>query len=129
MNVDVHEKVFSRRTTLRWSSELIVLVYWARYLPPPLDKFIFKAADWLREKDDQRRDSMLKMSNAVGKFVQEQDEKYADGMLKDMSDSVDENMKDIRGSIYQSGNCAQVRYVWVVLSAGKWHSYTLYAFP
>ena len=101
----------AKRGAARFQLVEIQLSRVARYLPPPLDKFIFKAADWLREKDDQRRDSMLKMSNAVGKFVQEQDEKYADGMLKDMSDSVDENMKDIRGSIYQSGNCAQVRYV------------------
>ena len=104
----------AKRGAARFQLVEIQLSRVARYLPPPLDKFIFKAADWLREKDDQRRDSMLKMSNAVGKFVQEQDEKYADGMLKDMSDSVDENMKDIRGSIYQSGNCAQVRNLFLV---------------
>lgn len=79
----------------------------ARSMPAPVDRILFNVADWLRERDDQRRSTMLKASQAVGDFVQEQDEKLTDGMMRRASEGMEVNMKDIRGSIYQAGNCAQ----------------------
>mmetsp|Transcript_17405 Transcript_17405/g.33031 ORF Transcript_17405/g.33031 Transcript_17405/m.33031 type:complete len:499 (+) Transcript_17405:70-1566(+) len=79
----------------------------ARFMPAPLDKILFKAADWIREQDDRRREAMLKASQAVNDFMHEQDEKLTDGMMRRASEGMEVNMKDIRGSIYQAGNCAQ----------------------
>ena len=79
----------------------------ARVMPAPLDKFLFRVADWIRDQDDKRREAVLKASRAVSDFMHEQDERFTDGMMQRASEGMETNMKDIRGSIYQAGICAQ----------------------
>jgi len=79
----------------------------ARTLPAPLDRYMYNLADWIRERDDDRREAMLKASQSVQTFAKEQDQKYLDGQATEMMDDMDRQMKSVRNSLYQSGNCAQ----------------------
>jgi hypothetical protein len=79
----------------------------ARYIPAPFDRFLFRAADWIRGQDDKRRAAMLKASQAVNDFVQKQEERLTDRKITDMIQDTEEHIMDVRRTIYQSGNCAQ----------------------
>jgi hypothetical protein len=79
----------------------------ARYIPAPFGRFLFGTADWIRGQDGKRRAAMLKASQAVNDFVQKQDERLTDRKITDMIQDTEENIMDVRRTIYQSGNCAQ----------------------
>lgn len=97
----------ARRGAARFQLVEVQFSHMARYVPAPLDKMLFGLADWIREQDDRRRDAMLKASQAVSVFVQEQDELLTEGMLRQATEGVEVNVKDIRGSLYKAANCAQ----------------------
>ena len=101
----------SRRGAARFQLVEVQFSRLARVLPSPVDKFFYGIADWIREKDDQRREGVVStfkaMSNSMSEFVAQQDERFTNGALQRAQEDMEENMKDIRGSIYQSGNCAQ----------------------
>ena len=79
----------------------------ARLLPTPLDKFFYRVADWIREKDDQRREAFLDASKSVNSFMKETDEQLTGGKVTEMMEESNERMMGVRNSLYQSGNCAQ----------------------
>jgi hypothetical protein len=82
----------------------------ARVLPAPLDRILYKVADWIRNKDDQRRETFLSASKSVNTFMMEKDEQFLGGKMKEMMDMMEdtnERMMGVRNSLYQAGNCAQ----------------------
>lgn len=97
----------SKRGAARFQLVEVQFSRLARYLPAPIDKILFKVADWIREQDDRRRETMLKASQNLESFMKEQDNRFMDGMVSDMIEDTSHNMIDVRRSLYQSGNCAQ----------------------
>mmetsp|Transcript_36406 Transcript_36406/g.90597 ORF Transcript_36406/g.90597 Transcript_36406/m.90597 type:complete len:485 (+) Transcript_36406:49-1503(+) len=79
----------------------------ARVLPAPFDKFLYDVADWIRDKDDQRRESFLATTKSINEFVRQQDETFTGGKVMEMSDDMNERVMGVRNALYQSGNCAQ----------------------
>ena len=79
----------------------------ARILPSPFDRAFTNVANWIREKDDQRREQFLEASKSIQNFAEEQDDRFFDGQIKEMMEDTNDRVMSVRNALYQSGNCAQ----------------------